>query len=791
MQTVPAPRGTAWRRPFIWAVAGAFLAVVSLADAAVRGVYVGGEFYPPSADTELAAKQSGFNTMFLFTMQIQSNGDIRYNDTPVVTNGVYVGDTTWKTRLAAVKNDGRITRIEAVIGSYGSGSFDAIKTYVNAQGTGPTSILYKNFQVLINNTGVDAFQFDDEGTYDVASSVAFGKMLAGMGVKVTFVPYTAQSYWVSVRNLLGSAVVDAIYLQCYDGGQYNDPGQWNQAFGNGVKVYPGLWGNTSTVSQTVAQMRSWQQALGMNGGFMWLNGTLTGDGNAEQWGDALRLSIDPTPYFLLVNKFTGGCMDLISADTDESAPINQYAYDYTSAEQRWAILPTENGDHFKLLNWVSGYCACPDQDSLNSGTQIHSYTYTGNNPAQQWDLVDAGNGYFKIKNVNSGKIIDVTGASKANNAVIEQNTDASAIFQLWRLQPQGDYYLRASTGRYVCVEARGNANGNAIVQYDQEPNPWFQWRWQNVGNGYYKLANLNALSRVLGVVGASTVNSAPTQLYDYNVNNTGEQKVRLTPLTDGHYKFHFVHDGMSWEIPNGQTANLTPLEQYPDDTNPWQEFDFERVPDAFGLIVPATPGGLSVTMKDGTATLAWTADAYANGFNVKRATISGGPYTTVAGTVDATGYGDAGLAPAGKYYYVISGVSAGGESGNSAEVVAVDPYQQWVQQNGYTPGAANSGFAADATGSGVPNGVRYAVPGGLKVAPGAGASTVTLDLRNDPALFTVLMVSTDLVTWNLTSATETTASDQTGVAAGFTRIVFQDTANAQAPRLFYRLQITR
>ncbi len=209
----------------------------------------------------------------------------------------------------------------------------------------------------------------------------------------------------------------------------------------------------------------------------------------------------------------------------------------------------------------------------------------------------------------------------------------------------------------------------------------------------------------------------------------------------------------------------------------------------YGVSVPAAPTGVNVTMLNGSSSLSWNAPTYANTYNIKRATASGGPYSTIASNVTAANYSDSGLALAGTYYYVISAVSEAGEGANSAQVQASDAYQQWAQQNGLTPGAAGSGFGETPAGGALPNGVRYAVPNGLAVTPGTNASTLTFDLRTDPSVRSSLQVSTNLQTWTASSATATVAPDQTGVAAGFKRMVIQD-AGVQAPR-FYRLQLSR
>lgn len=36
------------------------------------------------------------------------------------------------------------------------------------------------------------------------------------------------------------------------------------------------------------------------------------------------------------------------------------------------------------------------------------------------------------------------------------------------------------------------------------------------------------------------------------------------------------HDGMSWDILGGSTANNVSLQQYPDNTSSWQTFGLER-----------------------------------------------------------------------------------------------------------------------------------------------------------------------------------------------------------------------
>jgi fibronectin type 3 domain-containing protein len=92
-----------------------------------------------------------------------------------------------------------------------------------------------------------------------------------------------------------------------------------------------------------------------------------------------------------------------------------------------------------------------------------------------------------------------------------------------------------------------------------------------------------------------------------------------------------------------------------------------------------TPAGLQVAAGNGAGNyLNWMSANGASYYNVKRATVSGGPYTTLAGVTNTTNltstnfeqtYEDAAAAVGTTYYYVVSAVDANGkESANSYEV---------------------------------------------------------------------------------------------------------------------------
>lgn len=213
-------------------------------------------------------RASGFTTMILFTMTVQTNGDFTYNEGVMIcSNGVYVGPPNWGTLLNQCRvAPTTINRIEMSIAGWGDPSWTNIKNLIAANGTNTTTVLYRNLAALKAALGIDAICNDDEMAYDSTSTIQFGKMCASVGLKSTLCPYTNPSHWQAVYNGLGTANCDAVYLQCYDGGAGNTPTGWNSYF-PGLKVIPGYW-DWERTPIFYTNMVNWS-AAGGPGGFYW------------------------------------------------------------------------------------------------------------------------------------------------------------------------------------------------------------------------------------------------------------------------------------------------------------------------------------------------------------------------------------------------------------------------------------------------------------------------------------------------------------------------------------------
>jgi len=121
--------------------------------------------------------------------------------------------------------------------------------------------------------------------------------------------------------------------------------------------------------------------------------------------------------------------------------------------------------------------------------------------------------------------------------------------------------------------------------------------------------------------------------------------------------------------------------------------------DAFNL----PPGGVTATPGNGNVTLQWNAFPGATSYSVKRASASGGPYTTVA-NVTATSFTDLKLANGTTYYYVVSMNSGGVESLDSAPVSAVPALNVVTLAHRYRFSETSGTTVADSVGGSTWNG---------------------------------------------------------------------------------------
>ena len=117
--------------------------------------------------------------------------------------------------------------------------------------------------------------------------------------------------------------------------------------------------------------------------------------------------------------------------------------------------------------------------------------------------------------------------------------------------------------------------------------------------------------------------------------------------------------------------------------------------------VGAVPSSVNASVSGTNVTLTWWGSAYATNYLIKRATVSGGPYTTIGMVSSAVDryFVDSTVTNGGTYYYAVSALDKFGESANSPEKT-VNILNQLVAY--YKFNETNFATAADSSGLGRP-----------------------------------------------------------------------------------------
>ncbi|MEU9917477.1 non-reducing end alpha-L-arabinofuranosidase family hydrolase [Streptomyces sp. NPDC051001] len=202
---------------------------------------------------------------------------------------------------------------------------------------------------------------------------------------------------------------------------------------------------------------------------------------------ASAASVDPNASYVLVNRNSGKALDVYNLATSDGSRITQW--------------------------------------SRNDQAQ------------QQWQFVDSGGGYYRIKSRHSGKVLDLYNWSTANGGSIVQWTDLNATNQQWRLADSSDGYVRLisrHSNKALEVQGASTADNANIVQYDDWGGTNQQWQLVKVGADTPGTCNLPSTYRWTSTGALAQPKSGWVSLKDFTVvPYNGRQLVYATTHDTG------------------------------------------------------------------------------------------------------------------------------------------------------------------------------------------------------------------------------------------------------------------
>ena len=149
---------------------------------------------------------------------------------------------------------------------------------------------------------------------------------------------------------------------------------------------------------------------------------------------ASAATVDTSASYVVVNRHSGKAMDLYDWSTAENAPVNQ---------------------------WTRNDLA-----------------------VQQWQFVDAGGGFYKVRSRHSGKVLELPAGGDGTQLV--QSTDRSSATQQFRLQDSAGGFVRfvnRQWNKVVDVWQWSTADGGRLAGYADLDGANQQWQLIRLGGG--------------------------------------------------------------------------------------------------------------------------------------------------------------------------------------------------------------------------------------------------------------------------------------------------------------------
>jgi pectate lyase len=203
---------------------------------------------------------------------------------------------------------------------------------------------------------------------------------------------------------------------------------------------------------------------------------------------------------------------------------------------------------YVFVNHNSGKAMDVWQWSTAVGGELRQYTRTdGNN--QQFQFVDAGSGYYKLKNRNSGLVVAIPNANDGVQVTqVAQSTDTKQDFRL--ADSSGGYvrFISRHSNKALDMWQWSTADGGMLSQYADLDGANQQWQLVQVGTGSGSTG---------GTSGSTPTGSWPSKSGDASVSGT----ISVSGTFDGGMKrYCCIGDGSQsesqdpmFELANGAT----------------------------------------------------------------------------------------------------------------------------------------------------------------------------------------------------------------------------------------------
>ena len=296
-------------------------------------------------------------------------------------------------------------------------------------------------------------------------------------------------------------------------------------------------------------------------------------------------------YVILSSLANNSVLDVEGGSESDGANVQLYQHNGTDA-QKWSFTRDENDGLYVISSVLTGKPLETADESTDAGANIQIGS-SDQATSQKWRLVKDGLGWRFESALLKDMVLDVSNGSSADGANIQlwySNGTAAQLFFLLAVNPEipvstaqinaGAYTVRSSaSGKVLDISSASREPGANVQQYVSNSTYAQRFYIEPDGNGYYSVFCVGS-GLALDVQTAGVLPG--TNVQQYLSNGTKAQLWRLVSNSDGTVTFISCVNGLALEIAGASTANGANVQVYIPNGTAAQRF----LLDATDLIAP-------------------------------------------------------------------------------------------------------------------------------------------------------------------------------------------------------------
>ncbi len=253
-------------------------------------------------------------------------------------------------------------------------------------------------------------------------------------------------------------------------------------------------------------------------------------------------------YKINLNSDSNLALELENSSTENggNVRVGKWLNDTSNMHKKFELIYEEDG-YYTIKSVNSGKVLEIQGGKMTSGTNVSQYNgnYTD---SQRWKIVKNTDGSYSIINKKSGLYLDING-NLAQNSNVQVNSKIDSNRQKFKITKVTDEGQLIKNGtyrisinelehRHMSLEVKNGSNYSGenvqIGEWFNINNNKHKFKITYTGNGYYTIGLLNT-NNVLDVQNGSK--NAGTNIWQYESNNSDAQKWRIVVNDDGSCSF--------------------------------------------------------------------------------------------------------------------------------------------------------------------------------------------------------------------------------------------------------------